>query len=288
MEVITKYKLDSTNEIIRVNDNITLMSKLLNNEIDAIFISSNYKSMFQALDNYDANTKFYEITSYSKSYKKNEVEKDITNTKTEITEPFTMLLLGIDSYEEEIGDGGSYNGDTIMLLAVDPATLDVTMFSIPRDTYTYMACGGALTKINHAAWGGTNCMIKTVEKFTGIKVDYYTMINFKGVGKLVDAVGGVDVDVPMEFCESNAIHGGQICLKPGYQHLNGDEALAFSRHRKTLPLGDFQRGQNQQLVVEALVSQVKNLKSVDDFMNVLDTVSKSIKTNMSTDEMLSL
>ncbi len=288
MEVMEKYSLDKNNEIVKISDNITLMSKLLNNEVDAIFISSNYKSMFQSLDNYEETTTFYEITTYGKNYKKSEVEKDITSNKTEISEPFTILLLGIDSYEEEIGDGGSYNGDTIMLLAVDPSTLDVTMFSIPRDTYTYMACGGALTKINHAAWGGTNCMIKTVEKFTGLKVDYYAMINFKGVGKLVDAVGGVDVDVPVEFCETNAIHGGQICLKPGYQHLNGDEALAFSRHRKTLPLGDFQRGQHQQLVVEALVSRVKSLRSVNDFLNVLDTVSKSIKTNMSTEEMLSL
>ena len=292
MEVMEKYSLDKNNEIVKISDNITLMSKLLNNEVDAIFISSNYKSMFQSLENFEETTKFYEITTYGKNYKKSEVEKDITSNKTEISEPFTILLLGIDSYEEEIGEGGSYNGDTIMLLAVDPSTLDVTMFSIPRDTYTYMACGGALTKINHAAWGGTNCMIKTVEKFTGLKVDYYAMINFKGVGKLVDAVGGIDVDVPMDFCETNATiewtPGTDICLNKGYQHLNGPEALALARHRKTLPLGDFQRGQNQQLVVEAMISQIKNLKSVNDFLNVLDTVSKSIKTNMSTDEMLSL
>lgn len=290
MEVIEKYNLSNDNEIIKISDSITLMSKLLNGEVDAIFISSNYKSMFQSLDNFEETTKFYEITTYGKSYRKSEVEKDITSTRTEISEPFTILLLGIDSYEEEIGDGGSYNGDTIMLLAVDPSTLNVTMFSIPRDTYTYMACGGALTKINHAAWGGTNCMIKTVEQFTGLNVDYYAMVNFHGVSKLVDAVGGVDVDVqtPGEICENDARHGSQICLNPGYQHLNGDEALVYSRHRKTLPLGDFQRGQHQQQVVEALISQVKNLRSVNDFLNVLDAVSNSIKTNMSTEEMLSL
>ena len=95
----------------------------------------------------------------------------------------------------------------------------------------------------------------------------------------------------MDFCETDSHRWGgvsQICLTKGVKHLNGEQALAVARHRKTLPTGDFQRGQNQQVVVEGMFNSLKNIKSVTDFYNVLDTVSKNIETNMSTNEMLSL
>lgn len=287
-EVIDKNKLEDTNEIVKVSDTITLMSMFLSKELDVIFISSNYLSMFKNIEDFDENTVFYEVTSYGKDYKKSEVETEVVSTNTEITKPFTILLLGLDSTEDGIEKAASYNGDTIMLLAVDPSTMHVTMFSIPRDTYVTMACGGNITKINHASWGGTYCMVKTVEKFTGIDIDYYATINFRGVVDLVDALGGITIDVPMTFCEQLSNREGELCLDEGVQTLNGEEALAVARHRKTLALGDFQRGQNQQVVVEGMLDKIKTLRSVSDFYNVLNTVSRNIDTNMSTDEMLSL
>lgn len=287
-ELIEKYKLDKTNEIVKVSDTITLMSKLLKEEVDAIFISSNYKSMFKTLEDYDESTVLKEIYTYSKNYEKKDIAKDQISTKTEITNPFTVLILGIDSTEDGLNASDSYNGDTIMLLSVDPETMHVTMFSIPRDTYVTMACGGNITKINAAAWGGTRCMVKTVEKLTGIDIDYYVTINFRGVVDLVNSVGGITIDVPMTFCEQMSDRYTELCLDAGVQHLDGEEALAVARHRKTLPLGDFQRGQNQQIVLEGMINSVKSLRSITDFYNVLDAVSKNIDTNMSTDEMLSL
>lgn len=290
IEVIEKYDLDKKNKIVEYSDTVTLMSALINKEVDAIFISSNYQSMFKNIDGLKEGQELYEIAAYEKKYKKEEVEPDTNENVTKLTDPFTVLLLGVDEAE----DGkinGSFNGDTIMLITFDPETLHATMFSIPRDTYVTMACGGNITKINHAAWGGTSCMVKTVEKFTGIKIDYYAKINFKGVIDLVNNIGGITVDVPMDFCESNSDRlvgpDYEICLKKGVQKLNGEQALALARHRKTLPLGDFQRGQNQQLVVEGMINQIKTLRSVSDFYSVLNTVSKNIDTNMSTDEILS-
>lgn len=289
IELIEKYKLEDDNEIVKVSDTVTLMSMLLNKEVDAIFISANYKGMFKNVEEYDEEkTSFVEITSYSKNYQKKETEKEKISTNTKITEPFTVLILGIDSAWDYLDPNDSFNGDTIMLLAVDPETFHVTMFSIPRDTYVKMACGGNITKINAAAWGGTRCMVKTVENLTGIDVNYYVTINFKGVVDLVDALGGITIDVPMTFCETNSNREGEICLNEGVQTLSGEQALAVARHRYTLPLGDFQRGQNQQVVVEGMLNSVKNLRSVTDFYTVLNTVSRNIDTNMSTDEMLSL
>jgi hypothetical protein len=135
-------------------------------------------------------------------------------------------------------------------------------------------------------------MVTTLENWTGIDIDYYIKINFQGVVKLVNALGGIDVNVPMDFCESNSKRskkaGNLICLKTGYQHLDGEEALALARHRKTLLLGDFQRGQNQQLVVEGMMNAIKGLRSANDVLDVLDAISNNIDTNVTTDQILSL
>ncbi|MCI6349663.1 MAG: LCP family protein [Tenericutes bacterium] len=288
-EIIDKLNLSKNNEIIKYGDNITLMSAFINNEVDLIFISDNYKNMFNNIEEYDSAKEIFEITSLKKVYKKKQVENTAID-KTKVTKPFTMLLLGIDSEQDDIRKSSSFNGDTIMMVTFDPETLSTTMFSIPRDTYVKMACGGRITKINHASWGGTSCMVKTVENLTGIKIDYYAKINFKGVVDLVNILGGINVDVPVKFCEQNSDRqwgDKTICLEPGMQKLDGEQALALARHRKTLPLGDFQRGQNQQLVVEGMIGSLKNVKSVEDFYKILDTIGKNMDTNMTTEEMLS-
>ena len=288
-EIIDKLNLSKNNEIIKYGDNITLMSAFINNEVDLIFISDNYRNMFNNIEEYNSAKEIFEITSLKKVYKKKQVENTAID-KTKVTKPFTMLLLGIDSEQDDIRKSSSFNGDTIMMVTFDPETLSTTMFSIPRDTYVKMACGGRTTKINHASWGGTSCMVKTVENLTGIKIDYYAKINFKGVVDLVNILGGINVDVPVKFCEQNSDRqwgDKTICLEPGMQKLDGEQALALARHRKTLPLGDFQRGQNQQLVVEGMIGSLKNVKSVEDFYKILDTIGKNMDTNMTTEEMLS-
>lgn len=290
MEVIDKNNLKINNEIVEYSDLVTLMSALINDEVDFIFISNDYKSKFALVEGYTEDTKLYEITVYKKNYQKAHVEKDTISDKTEVTKPFTILLLGIDSEGQGIKESSSFNGDTIMLVSFDPVTLNATIFSIPRDTYVKMACGGRLNKINAASWGGTSCMVKTVQDLTGINVDYYAKINFKGVVDLVNVLGGVTVDVPISFCEQNSnreFGDALICLEPGVQKLDGEQALAFARHRHSLPLGDFQRAQHQQMIVEAMIQSMKSVRSVNDFYSILNAISNNIDTNMSTNEMLS-
>lgn len=289
-EVITRKKLEKENEIIKYNDSMTLMTSLIDGTIDAAFMASNYKEMFSSIEGFNRQEELKEIFTYSKNYKKSETDDEIP-TSTKVTDPFTILLLGIDSQEKGIKSSSSFNGDTIMLISFDPKTFRATMFSIPRDTYVTMACGGNITKINHAAWGGTNCMVKTVELLTGINIDYYVKVNFQGVIDLVNTLGGITVDVPVDFCESDELRqtgsGYEICLKKGVQKLDGRQALALSRHRKSLPLGDFQRGQNQQLVVESILKSLKQIKTLNAFYDTLDTINDNIDTNMSTETMLS-
>ena len=127
LEVIEKNELSKNNEIKKISDTITLMNMLLKKELDAIFIGSSYKEMFKKVDDFDESTTFVEITSYSKTYEKKEIEPEEQVEASEITKPFTILLLGVDSDEEEMDPNLAFNGDTIMVIAIDPVTLNVTM-----------------------------------------------------------------------------------------------------------------------------------------------------------------
>ncbi|MCI9233659.1 MAG: PASTA domain-containing protein [Bacilli bacterium] len=282
-EMMKKNKSISSNKVAYYDDYVSMLKDLYDEKIDYIFLPSGYVVMFNSLEGFEhigTETKVLE------SYEKN-VKSTIAKGGSKIDKPFTLLLMGVDSEKENI-KGASFNGDSLMLITFNPTTLNTTIVSIPRDTYVPIAClNGRKNKITHAAWGGESCMISTIENFTGIKIDYYAKINFKGVVKLVDALGGIDVDVPIDFCEqdSNRDFGNLICLNKGYQTLNGEQALALSRHRKTI--NDFIRGQNQQLVVKGLMNKAKSIRSIDTIYDLLDTLSNNMETNMTTNEILS-
>ena len=287
-EMIEKF--DIKGEIVQYDDYIEMLTDLYDGKIDAMFVSDGYVTMFNSYE------KFAKIASETKvvyEYSKELENKDnVTYSTKDLTEPFTMLLMGIDGTGDGISSASSFNGDSLMLITFNPNTLTATMFSIPRDTYVPISCrGDQENKINSSAYGGTTCVVNTIQNLIGIDIDYYVKINFTGVVKLVDDLGGIYVDVPMDFCEQDSqrrFGEYEICLNTGYQKLNGEEALALSRHRHTLPLGDFQRVQNQQLVVEAMVESAKNISSIENFYQILNDVANNVDTNMSTSQILSL
>ena len=287
-DMIKKYKI--TGETVKYDDYFSMMSDLYDGKIDALFIASSFKTMFNTYDKFknikDETKVVYELS------KKLENVDNISYSSKNLTEPFTLLLMGVDATGDGISSGSSFNGDTLMLITFNPKTLNATIFSIPRDTFVPISCfGNAENKINSAAYGGTSCVVETIQNLTDIKIDYYVKINFNGVVSLVDDVGGIDVDVPVSFCEQDSqrrFGEYEICLEAGKQKLNGEQALALSRHRKTLLTGDFQRVQHQQLVVQGLLSSLKNVKDVEQLYKILEDISKNIDTNMSTSQILSL
>lgn len=279
-----------TSEIVKYNDYIGMLTDLYEGKIDALFASESYVTMFNSYENFENIASETKII-YTKTEKLENIDNVSYSTK-KLTEPFTMLLMGVDSTGEDITSGTSFNGDTLMLVTFNPKNLNATVFSIPRDTYVPIACRNNVeNKINSSSYGGTSCVVNTIKNLTGIDIDYYVKINFTGVVKLVDDLGGIDVDVPIKFCEQDSqrrFGSYLICLDKGYQTLNGEQALAFSRHRKTLPRGDFQRVEHQQMVVEAMVNKLKNINNLDDFYKVLEDITKNIDTNMTTEQILSL
>ncbi len=300
-EIINEYNLEKNNTIVECETFTELIKELYNKNIDAIIISSNYPSMFKSIEDYEnieSETKI--IYEKSKKYTKNEISKlsgeELTsfNTSDKIEEPFTVLIMGIDSTAETLDKNATGNGDALMLITFNPKTLNATMLSIPRDTYVSIPCSGfngKENKITHAAWQGESCMIKTIEKFTGIDINYYAKINFKGVVKLVDALGGIEVDVPKDFCESNSNRSTKtenlICLEKGVHTINGEQALALARHRKTFATGDFQRGLNQQEVIKGILNKAKEIRSAGQALEILDAVSQNMDTNFTTKQILS-
>ena len=296
-EIISDNKL--SNELVEYNNYLDLINDLLNGEINLAFLPTNYSILFGNIEGlYDLSNKTKIIFTKDKNVK---VQKTF-NTKN-LDDPFTILLMGVDSENEEI-KGSSFNGDSLILITFNPKTLNTTMLSIPRDTYTSITCfaGQKKNKITHAAWYGESCMMDTISKMFDVDIDYFVKINFKGVVNIVDALGGVDVDVPYSFCESNSnreIGGsGTVYVREGFQTLNGEQALALARNRHpwkeycsrewtNYNSNDFVRGQNQQLVIQGMLNKLKNINSIDTFYDMLNSISQSMETNMSTENILS-
>ena len=292
---------DLSNKTESYDSYISMIDALKAEKIDYIFLPTNYIIMFGNMEGYeDLDTTTKVIYTQTKKVKK---EKADTNKTKPITEPFTILLMGVDSETEGIGNS-SFNGDSLMVITFNPKTLTTTILSIPRDSYVPIACfpNQRKNKITHAAWKGEECMQQTIENFLDIDIDYYVKINFKGVVQLVDTLGGVKVDVPYNLCEQNSNREwgkNTVYIEQGEQTLNGEQALAFARNRHANPgkcsakwtnytSNDFIRGQHQQEIVMALLNKFKSVKNLDTVYKLLDTISNNMSTNMSTEQILSL
>lgn len=286
--IIKENDLDKDNDIKEYDDYTSMIVDLYSGEMDALLITDNYVSLFNSIDGYkDIQDKTKVIISKSKKYKKTETDNVSASGKS-VKEPFTLLLMGIDSPAEKLEKNAVANGDTLIVVTFNPKTLNATMLSIPRDSYVPIdGWGGDRNKITHAAAYGNDCMIKTIEGFLDTKIDYYAKVNFKGLVKLVDAVGGVEVDVEKQLCTDNSDRRGRICINPGKQVLDGEHALVYARNRKQLADGDFGRGRHQQEIIMALMDKIKDINDVSQFTKIINTVSNNMDTNLSTKQMLS-
>ena len=210
--------------------------------------------------------------------------------KTSLTQPFYMLLMGTDGSAErdESGDfGDSYRTDSIMLARIDPVNKKVTLVSLHRDTMIDYGDEYGVNKLNAAhVFGGPELSVKTVSKLAGVDISHYAEINFDGFREIVDALGGVEVDVPMTIDDEDA--GGH--LDAGLQTLNGDQALILCRARHAydeIGPGDEYRAANQRLVMAAIA---KKLLSADvaTMASTVQTLSKYVTTDLGVTDIIGL
>lgn len=210
------------------------------------------------------------------------------NQVVTMDEPFTILLVGAD------GTDDNWRSDTLIFAAINPEKKSAKLLSIPRDTYTEMAnSNGVKTKINAAPYYGIKAgldpetnMVETVEEFLNVPVDYFIKANFKGFIEIVDALGGVDVEVPFNF--NMRLFNKWYTFNKGPAHLDGHEALAYVRMRKSDPRGDAGRNDRQQEVLQNLMSQAVNLNSMTKLDEIMQAVGNHVGHNLQIKEMYQL
>lgn len=209
--------------------------------------------------------------------------KDVEITK----EPFSVLIMGIEDYAT---DGQNGRTDSLMFATINPKTKNVSLMSIPRDSRVTIAGKNKKDKINAAhAYGGEKMALDTVENFLEVPVDHYVKIDFKGFKGIVDAVGGITVDVPFNFEERSDIdYYKLIQFKQGQQELNGEEALAYVRMRKQDPNGDYGRAARQRQVLAAVVHKLNSASTVFKIKDLAEVVGKYVKTDIPVSDGLAL
>ena len=198
----------------------------------------------------------------------------------------SILFIGVDDSEARHQGDGNSRSDALLLATLNPGNKTVKLVSIPRDSYAYIPEVGYRDKITHAhAFGGTRATIETVEELLEIPVDYYVKMNFNAFIDVVDAIDGIDVEVPYNRTEKDENDKYTIQLKKGMQHLDGKHALALARTRKLDT--DIDRGKRQQMILQAIMKEAVSVKSVTKYGVVIEAVGDNMKTDMTFDEMKS-
>ena len=220
----------------------------------------------------------YESDRGKSELRQNAVDPNIDNV--------SVLIMGVDASDVR-ANAESSRTDALMVATLNKDDKSVKLLSIPRDSYVYIPEVGYESKINHAhAYGGTKAAIDTVENLLDIPIDYYVKVNFEAFIDVVDAIDGIEYDVPYEFKEqdstdkANAIH-----LMEGKQKLDGEEALALARTRKMD--SDLERGKRQQEIIKAIVQKSVSVNSVLKYDNIIEAIGSNMTTNMTFSEMKS-
>ena len=208
--------------------------------------------------------------------------------------PFTVLLLGSD--DDQKFDPAHVLTQSMILVRVVPATQQVTMLSIPRDLWVPLSTGGT-AKIDGAySYGGPAAAIATVERNFNVHVDEYVWVGLKGLIRLIDALGGVDVVAsnpvtddyyPRDIDSNNPYGYMRVAVLPGPQHLDGTNALQYVRSRHGDLEGDFGRSQRQQQVLLA-IRQKSKLLSPEDLPAIASAIGGELKTSIGISEVAAL
>lgn len=274
----------------RKYDNVPgLIKALYDRDVDAVILNEAYRSNVLELEGYNAfndETKvIHQTVFYTNDTNDALAVSDITTT------PFNILISGNDSFGklDEVS-----RSDVDMVVTVNPVTSTVLMTSIPRDSYVQEYCDdyacnyGANDKLTHTGIYGVDTTRDTIEQLLDIDINYTYRVNFTSMIDIVDALGGVDIDVAegmavSKFYSDSTLEG----VHEGTNHLNGKRALAYSRERKAYLDGDSQRARNQQQVLQAMVKKATSPELLKNYSSILNAISGAFDTNMTSDEITS-
>ena len=266
-------------------DDADTLAKVLNgNIVDAIVLETD---RMEILKEEAADTMKNTLVIYS-------FEIELTNENVEISqkkvtkEPFVLLISGSDSRN---GVKATARSDVNILAVVNPAKSKILLVSIPRDTYVQLhGTTGVKDKLTHAGVYGINTTKTTIEDFLNTKIDYTVKVSFDTVVKVVDELGGIEIDSDQEMVlKDSELLKDKVCTYTvGKQKVDGDCALRFARERKSYKTGDRHRGENQQQVITAIINK---LSSSSDYVlrlpEILNIAADSFETSLTRDDISS-
>lgn len=249
-----------------------------------------FSLLFMMINNYlfseDVNTEIPDI-----EIDDDVVEEDIEAAPLkEVKDEILFLMLGVDG--KDLDEHLNIRTDTMILSLVNFKTGEINLLSIPRDTRTLVK--GKLDKINHAhSYGGVDLTLETVREFLDIDLDYYVKVNYEAVKEVVNAIDGVEIDVPRRMKYDDTTRGKElhINIDKGIQILDGDKSLQFLRWRKNndgsgYPDGDVGRVKAQQMFIKEVVGQTFSLKNIFKIPKLIKTYYDYVDTNIPISTML--
>ena len=207
------------------------------------------------------------------------VEAPVDSKEIDVTrDVFNVYISGMDEYGKvkEVS-----RSDVNMLLTINPKTKQILITNIPRDYYVQLHDTiGYKDKLTHAGTYGIDTSVKTIEDLLGIDINYYVKVNFSSLKNIVNALDGVEVYSEYDFRSWNGYN-----FSKGVNKVNGKQALAFVRERKSFQDGDNQRGKNQQAMIEAIFKKCTSPSIITNYNDLLNSLMDSMLTNMSTKSM---
>jgi len=268
----------SQNKDLKVEDSSSYLAaykSLLVGETKAIVLNSVFENLIEQ-----------EYPDHAKKIKKiytKELTKTVEAPKSSQNKAFNIYISGIDTY----GPISSVSrSDVNIIMTVNQETKKMRLTTTPRDAYVPIADGGnnQNDKLTHAGIYGVDASIHTLENLYGIDLNYYARLNFTSFLKLIDLLGGVDVNNDQEF---TSLHGNYH-FPVGNVHLDSEQALGFVRERYSLANGDGDRGRNQQKVISAIVQKLTSAEALKNFDDIMQSLQDSVQTNMPPETMVSL
>ncbi len=256
-------------------DEAKLADALMKGEVDGILISDFIYSKMMVLYP-ELGAEMHPIRDFNR-IDENAVE---TTRKNLLSEPFTVFISGIDQ-------NGNINlsakSDANMLLLVDPIEHHVEIISLLSDTYVpNPAYDYYPDKLTHTSIDGVENTMTAIEEVFGFSIDYVLRVNFSSLVKVVDAMDGLKLEIPQAFCEQNSKNSFDpiICVEAGMQTLNGEQTLAYARHRSSY--SDIERTQAHQQILTTMIIQLlrSNLSEITEVMKI---ATENVVTNLDLD-----
>ncbi len=197
--------------------------------------------------------------------------------------PISILLLGTDT--GDLGRDDTGRTDTIIVATLNPETKTTTLTSIPRDTKVRVPDSiNSYDKVNSAyTIGGVSTAIETIQDTLDIPIDYYVLVNMRGLTQIVDAVGGITIKplLTFKYEDADVTKGKTVTM-------NGKQALAYSRMRYDDPEGDYGRQKRQKQVIEAIVNKSLSVSAVSNYQKLLKSIGSNMQTDLTYGDMITI